>query len=400
MKPPSLAPTAASERYEVLDVLRGAALFGIISANMILHSLYLYLSPEAMAAIPTHGSDRVLDFLELMLIESKFYTIFSVLFGVGFSILLVRSRAKEIRFHRFFLRRVSLLFLIGLAHAVLLFHDDILQAYALCGALLLPFVAARTRTILICAGLALLSVIPIKMLGGIPVGALKEVQNALLTRFGLSHETAVSAWTTGSYGDIVRLNLAKVFSQAMFLISSGMMFKIFGCFLLGFCLGRSGMHQRLADYRPILRKVALGGLAIGLPLNAVYAATFDSGSWWETLAGTFGVLPLSAGYASVLCLLWLGPVGRRRLQYFAPIGRMALTNYIGQSVICVFIYRSVGLGLGGTMGHTLFLPIGVAVYCVQVFMSRLWLARFRFGPIEWVWRVLTYGKWDTLAKRA
>jgi uncharacterized protein len=395
-----LAPTPPQERYEFLDVLRGAALLGIVSANMILYSLYLYLPDSAKARLATHTADQVLDFLELLLIEGKFYTIFSVLFGVGFSILLSRSIAKEIVFHRFFLRRVFFLFLLGTAHAVLFWHDDILQAYALCGALLLPFVSAPTRTIMAFAILALLAPIPIKLLGGIPSGVFTDAQNALLDRFGFTPDTLIETWTRGSPGEIVRLNLTKWFSQVSFLITSGMIFKIFGCFLLGFCIGRHEIHKDLALYRPVVRRMAIWGLAIGLPLNVSYAATFDSGSWLYELSSTFGVLPLSAGYASLLCLIWLDSKGRRRLRYFAPVGRMALTNYVGQSVICTLVFYGTGLGLGGTMGPTLYLPIGFAVYAFQVMASRWWLDRFRFGPLEWLWRMLTYGEWFPLARRA
>ena len=394
-----MVPTAARERYEFLDVLRGAALFGIVSANMILYSLYLYLPDSAKAGMATHSADRVLDFLELMLIEGKFYTIFSLLFGVGFSILLSRSRAKELVFHRFFLRRVFFLFLFGAAHAVLVWHDDILQYYALCGALLLPFVSVRTRTIIAFAALALLAPILIKLLGGIPSGFFTDAQNALLARFGFTRDTLIETWTAGSFVDIVRLNLSKWFSQASFLVTSGMLFKIFGCFLLGFCIGRHEIHRKLELYRPIGRRIAIWGIAIGLPLNVIYAASFSSGSWLEVLSGTFGIVPLSAGYASLLCLIWLGPKGQGRLRHFAPVGRMAMTNYVGQSVICTLVFYGTGLGLGGTMGPTLYLPIGFAVYGFQVMASRWWLDRFRFGPLEWLWRMLTYGEWFPLSKR-
>jgi uncharacterized protein len=400
MKAEDLGPTAAEERYEILDVLRGAALFGIVSANMILYSLYVYLPEDAKVAMPTHAADQALDFLELMFIEGKFYTIFSVLFGVGFSILLSRARAKEIVFHRFFLRRVLLLFLIGVAHAVLFWHDDILQSYALCGALLLPFAVARTRTILAFSAVALLAPIPVRLLGGIPADVFQQAQDALFSRFGFTRDSVVAVWTSGSYGDVVRLNLAKWFSQASFLVTSGMLFKIFGCFLLGLWLGRSGIHQRLERHELALQRISVWGMAIGLPLNAVFAVTFDSGSWLETLSGTFGILPLSAGYASLVCLLWLRPDGPKRLRHFAPVGRMALTNYVGQSVICSLVFHGTGLGLGGKMGPALYLPVGVGVYCVRVIASRLWLARFRFGPLEWGWRMLTYGRWHPLTRHA
>jgi uncharacterized protein len=401
MEPSSeLAPTQGAERIELLDVVRGLALFGIVTANMIIYSLYLYLPDPAKQAMGTHAFDRILDFLELFLIEGKFYTIFSVLFGIGFSIVLSRARAKGLVFRRFFLRRITILFAIGLTHAVVFWHDDILQAYALCGALLLPLTTARDRTILTLAILAYLAPMGIKLADGIPVGALGDLQSALLDRFGLTRDTMVDTWTRGSAGEIVRLNLSQVFTQVSFLLSSGMIFKIYGCFLLGFYIGRHEVYKKLELGRPILMGMAIGGFAIGLPLNALYAATFDSGSWLEAVSGTFGILPLSSAYVALCCWIWMDRERRYLLQAFAPVGRMALTNYVGQSVLCTLVFYGTGLGLGGTMGPTLYLPIAFAVYAVQVQVSRLWLERFRFGPLEWLWRMLTYGEWLPLAKSA
>jgi uncharacterized protein len=392
-------PVPSVERFEVLDVVRGLALFGIVSANMISYSLYLYLPQSAKTAMSTHAADRVLDFLELCLIEGKFYTIFSVLFGIGFSVLLSRAATKQLSFRQFYLRRVTILFAIGFAHAVLFWHNDILEAYALCGALLLPLVTARDRTVLTLACLALLAPIAIKLAGGIPVSVLSDIQNTLYDRFGFTRDTRVETWTRGGSVEIVKLNLTQVLSQASFLLSSGMVFRIYGCFLLGFYIGRHEMFKKLAAARPALRAVTAAGLTLGLPLNAVYAASFDSGSWVEILSGTFGILPLSAGYVALCCLTWLAPRGPERLRHFAPVGRMALTNYVGQSVIGTLIFRGNGLGLGGTMGPTLYLPLGVAVYAVQVVASRWWLGRFQFGPLEWLWRMLTYGERLKISRR-
>jgi uncharacterized protein len=395
-----MLPTTAGERFELLDVLRGLALLGIVSANMIGYSLYLYLPEASKAAMATYAADRVLDFLELFLIEGKFYTIFSVLFGIGFSVILSRARAKGLAFHRFYARRVAVLFAIGVAHAVLFWENDILEAYALCGALLLPLVTARDRTVVMVAVVALLAPIAIKLAGGVPVGMFTAIQDALLARFDLSHDARVATWAHGSPGEIVRLNLAEWPSQASYLLASGMIFRIYGCFALGFFIGRRELHKKVDEAGPLLRRLAIGGLAIGLPLNAAYAATFDSGTWTETLTGTFGILPLSLAYVALCCLLWLRDGGRCRLRPFASVGRMALTNYVGQSVICSLVFHGTGTGLGGTMGPTLYLPIGFALYAAQVVASRWWLERFSFGPLEWLWRMLTYGAWLPLAKRA
>ena len=395
-----MAPVSVQERFEFLDVLRGAALLGIVTANTFLYSLYNYVSETARTNLPTHAADQVLYFLELWLVESKFYTLFSLLFGVGFSILLTRAQAKGLVFHRFFLRRAFFLFLIGATHAVLVWNHDILEAYAVCGALLLPFTSARPRTIVAVAIAALLAPIPLHLLGGIPVGGLINARMALFERFGFTRETQILTYTQGSVGDIMRLNLCNWFSQVSFLISSGMIFKIYGCFLLGFYFGRQALFMQLAQHKPLIRRVAFWGVAVGLPLNFLYAATFETETWAEMLIGSFAVLPLSAGYAAVLCLIWLGPEGPRRLRHFAAVGRMALTNYVGQSVICTLIFYNTGLGLGGTVGPTIYFLVGFAVYGLEVITSRWWLGRFRFGPLEWLWRIATYGQRIPLTKPA
>jgi len=394
----TLTPTSGQERFEFLDVLRGCALFGIITANMVSYSLYLYLPESAKVSMNTYSADRVFDFLELVLIEGKFYTIFSVLFGVGFSILLTRAQAKELVFHRFFLRRLFVLYLIGVAHAILFWHNDILQYYALLGALLLPFVKAGNRTILAFAAVSLVVPAAITLAGAIPAESFTAPRDFLYDRFGFASDERVDISAGGNFAQIVRLNLGNWFGQLDYVITSGWFFKIFGCFLLGFYLGRNEIHKNLQSYRPIIKRLAIIGIAAGLPLNVIYAYAFSSESWLHTLSDTVAILPLSAGYASLLCLIWIGPSGNKLLRHFAPVGRMALTNYVGQSVICTLIFYGTGLGLGGKIGPTLYLPVGFAVYLFQVMASRLWLRRFRFGPLEWLWRMLTYGSWIPLAK--
>ena len=204
--------------------------------------------------------------------------------------------------------------------------------------------------------------------------------------------------THGSAADIVRLNACKVLAQYSFLIRSGFLFKIYGCFLLGLYIGRHEIYKKLEQLRPILPRLAIGGFAIGLPLNILFAASFETDSWLEILSNTFGVLPMSCGYVAWWCWMWVDSGGRGFLRHFAPVGRMALTNYVGQSVISVLLFRAVGLGLGGTMGPTQYMPIAVAIYAAQMLLSRWWLARFRFGPLEWLWRMLTYGEWLPLRR--
>jgi uncharacterized protein len=394
-----LTPTPAHERYEFLDVLRGFALAGIVLANMVSYSLYLYLPEEAKARVPAATWDGIIEFFELALIEAKFYTIFSVLFGVGFSILIARAKANGLAFHRFFLRRMVFLFFIGLAHAVLFWHNDILAAYAVCGALLLPFAAADNRTILLASVAALTAPAVVSAAGVLPADTFTGPRDLLLATFGFTTADRVDIWAHGALPDIVRLNIASWFGQVDYVITSGMIFRIYGCFLLGLAIGRNGIHARLGSYSAIIQRTALFGLGIGIPLNVVYALTFESESWVYTTVATLGVVPLSAGYASLLAVVWMRN-GRGLTDVFGPVGRMALTNYVAQSLICALIFRGVGLGLGGQLGPTLYLPIGLTVYMTQVVISRAWLTRFQFGPLEWLWRMLTYGRRVRLLKTA
>jgi uncharacterized protein len=234
------------------------------------------------------------------------------LFGIGFAVIMSRAVARRAAFHRFYLRRAGLLFAIGAAHAIFFWHNDILAAYAVCGVLLLPFVSARDRTVLMLAGLAFLAPVATSSPADCPWAFSRISRTTWTSGFGFTRDARIETWTRGTPGDIVRLNLAQVVSQVSF-----------------------------------------------------YAATFESGSWTETLSGTFGILPLSAGYVTVCCLLWLDARGRGVLRHL-PVRRMALTNYVGQSVVCMLIFRAPGLALGGTLGPTLYLPIGFAIYAVQV----------------------------------
>lgn len=231
------------------------------------------------------------------------------------------------------------------------------------------------------------------------MGVLADAQSVMFQRIGVTRETLIETWTHGGIGLIVQVNTAKLLDQVSFVVGIGMVFKIYGCFLFGFYIGRYEAYKHCESRREMLKRLAVAGIGIGLPLNVIYAVTFESDSWTEVLCSTVGVPVLSCGYVAQCCLIWLDNRGRHHLRHFAPVGRMALTNYVGQSVICSLIFYGTGLGLGGSMGPTYYLPIGFAVYAVQVLVSRLWLERFTFGPLEWVWRMLTYGQWVPLAKR-
>ena len=234
--------------------------------------------------------------------------------------------------------------------------------------------------------------------GVLPPGTFLGPRQLLFERFGFTPEARVAVWSAGNLRDIVLLNASSWFGQFDYVMTSGMIFKIYGCFLLGLCIGRNELHKRLSQFTGQLRRVAVLGITIGLPLNVVYAWTYESESLLHDAVSTVAILPLSANYVCLLALLWTGTARTFLVRTFASVGRMALTNYVGQSAVCMLIFRGVGLGLGGTMGPTLYLPLGIAIYLMQLAASRAWLGRYQYGPLEWLWRMLTYGATIPLRK--
>ena len=342
------------------------------------------------ASLSTASTDRVFDFLELVLIESKFYTIFSVLFGIGFSILITRAEAKGMDFRRFFLRRTLFLYLIGLAHGVLFWHNDILQSYAICGALLLPLIRTTDRTIL---------VLRRRRFDRPLVFTFREcfLRERSWGRASSSSSDLGSLPRRESRSGAGKCSRHRPAERKLLVRPVR----------LRDDLRNDLQNLRMLPPRPLHRAERapqassdshrnsgasqFWGHTIGLPLNVLYAWTFESESALHAVVATVAILPLSAGYVCLLAWLWTERHGPLLAKMFAPVGRMALTNYIGQSAICVLIFRGVGLGLGGTMGPTLYLPFGMAIYLVQLVASRAWLRWFQYGPLEWLWRMLTYG---------
>jgi uncharacterized protein len=184
-----------------------------------------------------------------------------------------------------------------------------------------------------------------------------------------------------------------------YILSSNRIPKILGMFLLGFYTGRKMMYAQLENRISLFKKLRFWGLLIGVP---ACAATFyfeffankipDPVGLFYSIFYALGVVPLSLAYTSILCLMWINKKGNHLMKYFAPVGRMALTNYIMQTVLSIGLFYGVGLGLGGYIGPTLFIPIGLCVYAFQILYSTVWFTYFNYGPLEWIWRQLTYGK--------
>jgi uncharacterized protein len=388
----------------LLDALRGFALTGVLLANLNTLTLYAYLSAEQRAALPTPAFDHWMRIALVFFVSRKFLTLFSFLFGLSFAVQLMRAEARGADAITPYVRRLLVLLLIGLAHGTLLWWGDVLRFYAILGMGLLLFRRASARALL-GTGLALTTV------GWALLGALTDpLIRQLRARLPSSAETdavTFAIFSEGRWADVVWRNpvhdvidLTAFWYQPVF---------IFGVFLLGVWTGRQRVFHEPEAHRTLLRRVLAGGLALGLAGNTVWvlyaffalservpALAAPAGLAVLRVLSSTGYVALGLAYASGFALLFLRSHWRRRLEVLAPVGRMALTNYLMHAVVCVPVFYGFGLGVGPRAGVPGLLVTFTLLFGAQVILSRWWLARFRFGPAEWGWRSLTYRRLQSM----
>ncbi len=412
MKPESVTnhtaiPVRPSERYVILDVLRGLALLGIALANFPEFSLYSFLPVEAAGAMPTAGIDRIVRYLQYIFIDGKFYTIFSLLFGIGFSIIITHAARKGANGFRIFYRRMLVLLLIGFLHLMFLWSGDILMLYALLGMLLPLFRNLPNRALLVLA--FVLMAIPVavdfivELSGFYPSASVVELQQFYCNKYGITDEN-FAYWLRDAehYSETFEFLIQGALVRVQEFIDGNRYFKVMGLFLLGFCIGRNRLYADLSGLVPQLKRIARYGFIVGLPLSFIYAWSAMNGRPWGlgTHAALYfaSVFPLGFAYVVGICFCYLRHPQWKSFRFFALPGRMALTNYIGQSVFGMLLFYGIGFGLGAGVGLVYVVLIAAGVWIVQALFSSVWLHFCQFGPLEWIWRMLTYGKVFKLIK--
>jgi len=404
-------PAFGHERIDVLDALRGFALLGILLANLAAFSGWMFLAPEQRGALGALGEGRVWDFASHALIDGKFYTVFSLLFGIGFAVQLARLQARDVDFRRLYRRRLYGLLAIGLVHLCLVWSGDILVVYALCGFVLLALRDWSTRKLLRLGVLLIALPIPIYacfLLAGWPslgtaIDALAE--QAWQARVGLpvTYGDEIDQMRRGGADGYFDWVLPGPLYRWAALLDTHRLPKILGIFLIGACAGRAIAAGGIVRDIALLRRVFRWGVLVGLPANLFldhlgwlpYMEISQKG-FLTTILYAIGVAPLGLAYAAGFTLLWNRTP--RALALLAPAGKMALTNYLAQSVMGIAVFTGVGAGLAGHLPPVWWLSIGLTFFGMQVLVSSLWLRRFRFGPMEWLWRCATYRRWFRLGR--
>jgi uncharacterized protein len=407
-------PTHFGERLQILDVLRGFALAGVFTSNAVAFFIARsYLSQGQIEAARASSStvDSIALYVFNFLISGKALTLFSFLFGLGFALQMERAESRGSSVVPLHARRLGVLLLIGSLHFLTLWYGDITSHYAMLGFVLLLLRGRSDRALLIGSAI-LIFVGPLvlrraqhlwPLLTGLSPEVAAEAARAATKRADEIRASTLEALTTGTYLDVVRAHVTYYFRVFLPRVWPSNV-AILGRFMLGLLVGRHRLFHDVPRHLPVFRKMLGWGLAIGLLANgsvlAVRLMTRHKQipvEWpgKELVMGTsqqLGELGLAAFYAAGFALLFLRPRWQRALSVLAPAGRMALTNYLTQSLINVLLFYGLGLGLMGTVGPAACIAIILGFFALQVVVSHLWLARFRFGPAEWVWRSLTYGR--------
>jgi uncharacterized protein len=411
-----MLPSAPAGRQPLVDVIRGFALFGILVVNMA-----AFAHPMTLRGIAEPVGQTTLDAgvarLIQILAEGNFYALFATLFGVGFALQL---RGEPLgTFAPRYLRRLGALFAFGLLHGVLVWSGDILMLYAVLGVGLLIFGGLSEKALRTWVGVFFVVTVLLVVLGSaawrallmLPaaVEALSDPKLALAAQQGI--DDGYRIYGTGTHAEIVG-HRAVEFVTAFFsvlLLTGG---QIFALMLVGVLLAKSSLLSSPEAHAPLLRRILGWGLLVAVPANAVAAhgaqrflevSFLSPEAPWAYLAYTAGGLvggpALAAVYAAGLALLWRGGVARGLLGLLRSAGRMALTNYLLQSVVCTALFYSYGLGLFGRVHAAWGLVLAVVLFAAQLGFSHLWLKAFELGPVEWCWRAVTHLRLPPMRRR-
>lgn len=389
-------PVTAAERVDELDVLRGFALLGVLLANFTAWVGPPFLATEAQfASISASQADKLAEFVVHWLVSDKANTMFAVLFGIGFWIQMERIEARGGNFKSIYLRRLTILLGLGALHLFTIWPFDILHLYALAGFVLFAMRGLGNR-VLIIGGLVL------------------AVGGRAVTEFLFKITGVADRATEVVYSDVGILtrqgaeNTVQIISEFSRLVASdwfasglglAWFFYVLGRFMIGAFIARMQWIQRASELLFVYRRLLLIALPLGL-IGEFAAAAFQSElwSWLEHISFLrspihfVSVLFLVIGYASMLVLA-LHSSFNPLAAMFGPVGRMALTNYVMQSFAVGWMLYPAwgGPSLVGQVGTAAAAGYGLAIFAGQIVFSQIWLAIFRYGPLEYLWRWGTYG---------
>lgn len=380
----STYPIKDSQRLNWIDAARGFAIFGIFMVNIGAFSAPYFLY-GGETEIWTSKMDSLILFIIDVFFQASFYTLFSILFGFGIQLQKDRLVEKGISVNRFFIRRLAVLTIIGLIHAIGVWHGDILFTYGVVGFLLLVYFNIKDRTI----------VVNIISLLGVFVGLftllMYQVRDYL--------DTANQGFIIQAMNNYSSDSLSRIWEQNLhdWQLSNGGINILFlagvilPMFLIGTYAARKKWFHHPEKYQQKLTVIWFISF-IGFIVLKLGPYLFGNPSWFSYVQDNIGGAASAIFYVTSITLLWKKEWFRQLMVPLQAVGKMAMTNYLCQSIISFWLFYGVGFGLYGKIDPLIQLVLVIVIFILQMIASVWWMKKFRFGPFEWLWRTLTYGK--------
>lgn len=394
------APIQPTERISEIDIIRGLALLGILMVNMA-----YFKAPVMMDRYPAYyapGLEQISAWFIQLFFTGKFYAIFSFLFGLGFYIFMERTLAKGLTLPPLYKRRLLVLLVMGAVHLFLLWSGDILFTYALVGFILLGFRRKSLQSLKRWIIGLFIATLFLQGLFGLVQGIGKAYSGEQYSQMMAEIiNSSVLVYSTGSFSELVSYRMV---NEIPYILISLIVWipAVLAFFLCGLYAGKLGLFKDLPGSVPIFRKICLVGFPIGA-LGLLLYFFFETGIWPVSTAfkpallsmtNYFASLFIFPAYVAAILLILRQKTGRKVLAPMASAGRMALTNYLSQTLILITFFYGYGFGFFYRLSLAQGILLTLALYLLQVFWSNLWFKKFKYGPLEWLWRGLTYKKFE------
>lgn len=381
-----------SERVASIDILRGIAILGIFLVNMpSFFSPFLYLNP---ATYWQTTSDKVLNSMVDILAQASFYPLFAFLFGYGAILLAERLRIKEMSFPLVFLRRLFILLVFGTIHAFLVWHGDILITYAVTGLVFMLFYKCKGKTLIITGLVSYLLFWGLITSSSLLLSQ-EDFESVIYDQEAV--KTSIQVYSDGSFTDIMSQRFEdwnKASGPAgMFVL----LFTIAPLMLMGAGFAKQKWLLNVKKHKKLLIGLMLFSFIVGMFLKL--KPYFQELSYTNMLLqDQFGGPLLALFYITSIVLLLQNKRAYQILKPFSYVGRLSISNYLVQSIVCTTIFYSYGLGLYGKVSFTTGFIAVFIIYSIQVIVSRWWMKKYMYGPVEYLWRWGTYGQRPTFKR--
>nr|WP_106783808.1 DUF418 domain-containing protein [Lysinibacillus timonensis] len=381
-------PTKLNERINSIDIIRGFSLLGILLVNIF--AFYLPMPYIDLQSWFTEAMDIIWHQTLDIYVQSSFYPLFSMIFGYGLAMQYMKAQINETRFYPFASKRLVILFVLGMLHAIFIWWGDILATYAFCGFFLIMFIRYNSK-ILLSIGLAIYGFMLAMMLLIFSLTGAANVEIDGIAVDLVAVESAITAYGIGDWGDafMQRLNdLSLQMNPAMWITS---LFTILPYMLIGAAAAKWRLIERAKNLKVFWISIAVLSIAIGLTIKSA-PFMFTRTYLLEYLKVYLGGPLLAVGYLALLVCICMIPYSTKVLNPIGQVGRMSLTIYIMQSIICTVLFYDFGFGLYGHINVQLGVLIAVAIFIAQIIFALIWFMKFKQGPLEAAVKKIIYRK--------